>query len=212
MGWVIALALGALVAAAVILIGRVPRIGWELVGAALLFGVAGYAWQGQPTLAGAPRSAAARAQPFNEQLADQRRALGERYGQAGKWLMMSDGMARAGNTQDAANVLISGLRESPRDPNLWVGMGNALVAHGGGILSPSAEYSYRQAMTLAPDDVSAPYFYGLALANSGQLDGAAKLWTALAARLPKDSALYAEIATKLGMIERARMAQPGMAP
>lgn len=212
MGWAIAFGLGALVALAVIALGRLPRASWELVSAALLFGIAGYAWQGRAELPGAPRSAAAQASAFDEQLAEQRRSLGERYGPAGKWLVMSDGLGRAGKTQDAANILQSGLRESPADPNLWVGMGNALVAHAQGVLSPAAEYSYQQAMRLAPQDVSAPYFYGLALANSGQLDGAAKLWGELAARLPEKSELREDLAIKLGLIERARAAQAGAMP
>ncbi|MBB6124352.1 cytochrome c-type biogenesis protein CcmH/NrfG [Sphingobium subterraneum] len=208
MGWISAIGLAVLAAGAIIAIGRLPRTSWELVGAALLIGIAGYAWQGSPSLAGSPRSVKDVTPVFDEKLAEQRRAIGERYGAAGQWLIMSDGLGRAGKTKDAANILISGLRDNPRDPNLWVGMGNALVSHGNGILSPAAEYSYRRAMELAPDELSAPYFFGLALANSGQLDGARSLWAGMVEKLPENSELRTELESKIALIDRAQMAQP----
>ena len=212
MGWIFACGLAVLAAGAIIAIGRLPRTSWELVGSALLLGIAGYAWQGSPSLAGEPRAEKDVAPVFDEKLAEQRRAIGERYGPAGQWLVMSDGLGRAGKTKDAANILISGLRDNPRDPSLWVGMGNALVSHGNGILSPAAEYSYRRAMELAPDDMSAPYFFGLALANSGQLDGARALWAAMVEKLPEDNDFRADLESKIGMIDRAQMAQPRPQP
>ena len=54
-------------------------------------------------------------------------------------------------------------------PALWVGLGNALVAHGEGLVSPAAAFAYRRAAQIAPEDPQAPYFYGLALAKSGQI-------------------------------------------
>ncbi len=206
-GWFLAIGLALIAAAAILLIGRLPRPTWELVGAALLLGVAGYAWQGNPGLAGAPRKVVEQTAPFNEQIAEQRRAIGERFGKAGQWLIMSDAMGRRGQTADAANILVSGLKASPNDANLWVGLGNALVAHGDNILSPSAEYSYRRAMMLDPDAPAAPYFYGLALARSGQLDPARKIWAPLAAKLPEGSELHTQLQNDLAAIDRA-LAQP----
>lgn len=206
-GWVFAIGLALFAAASIIGIGRLPRATWELVGAALLLGVAGYAWQGSPGLAGAPRTVEARAAPFDEKLAEQRRALGERFGKAGQWLIMSDGYARRGDTADAANVLLSGIRATPDDANLWVGLGNALVAHGDNILSPSADYAYRHAIALDPKAPAAPYFYGLALARSGQLDSARTIWTPLAAALPRGSDLRSRIERDLAAIDRA-LARP----
>ncbi|MGB3377535.1 MAG: hypothetical protein WBA55_02065, partial [Allopontixanthobacter sediminis] len=48
----IALAVLAFVLAAFVV--KLPRSGWALFGAALLFGLAGYALQGSPGLAGSP--------------------------------------------------------------------------------------------------------------------------------------------------------------
>ena len=57
-----------------LLIGRIPRSTREITAAALLLGLAGYAWQGHPGLAGAPRIIKDRADvQFDEKLAERRR-------------------------------------------------------------------------------------------------------------------------------------------
>ena len=200
-GWL----LGALMAGATLLAlffaGRAPRSTWELLGAAVLCGIAGYAWQGSPSLPGVPRSVTERAVPFDEGLAEQRRAMGERFGRAGQWLVLSDGLGRQGKTQEAANVLVAAVKQDPKDPNLWLGLGNALVAHGSGILSPSAEFAFHRAIQIDPEAPAAPYFYGLALAQSGQLDNARKIWAPLVKRLPEDSRLRGELERNLAVID-----------
>lgn len=206
MGWVILAMLISVVALALVFAGRLPRSTWEVVGAALLIGCAGYAWQGHPALAGSARSAQAQLVPFDENLVMMRRTLGERFGKSAPWLTMSDGFARQGKTQDAANILISGLRANPDNADLWVGMGNALVAHGGGIVSPSAEYSYNRAGQVAPDAISPLFFHGMALARSGDLERARKVWGALLPRIPTANPLHQQLAINIAMIDRA-MAQ-----
>jgi cytochrome c-type biogenesis protein CcmH len=201
-GWLIAFALAALVLAGLVLLGRIPRSAWEISAAALLFGLAGYAWQGNPGLAGAPRQLAqADAQPFDEALAEKRRGLAERFGPAAQWMMLSDGLARQGKTKAAANVLLSALRDQPNDANLWLGLGNALVAHGDGMLSPGAQYAYRKALAIDPDAPAPRYFYGLALARAGQLQAARDLWVPLVARAPADSEVRKELESNIARID-----------
>lgn len=199
-GLVIALLLATLTAAAILLSARIPLRAIAPVAAALLLGLAGYAWQGHPGLFGKPVSADTGQAKFDEALAEKRREIGERISSATKWLVVSDALARSGNTQDAANVLQSGLRENPRDPNLWVGLGNALLAHGNGTLSPASDYAFRQALTIAPQSVSANYFYGLALAESGQFERSRDMWLKLAARLPEDMELREELIRNVALI------------
>ncbi|MEJ7934909.1 tetratricopeptide repeat protein [Sphingobium sp. AN558] len=206
-GWVIAMGLTVLLLGAMLAVGRLPRAAWEVTASALLLGLAGYAWQGHSALPGSPRQSARNTgAPFDEALAEKRRGLGERYGPAGQWLLLSDGLARQGNTADAANVLLSGLRTSPDDPNLWLGMGNALVAHTGGALSPGADFAFRRAIAIDPRAPAAPYFYGLALAQSGQLAQARKIWASLAARAPQDSQLRAELGRNIARIDAMQAA------
>ncbi|HEY9579326.1 MAG TPA: tetratricopeptide repeat protein [Rhizorhapis sp.] len=202
-GWIIAIALSVLTGAAIIRFGRIPRSAWELVASALLVGLAGYAWQGNPSLAGAPKQAAARNSAFDEDIAKLRKNMGERFSQAGQWLVLSDAFNRQGKHEDAANVLRVGLRQYPKDANLWLGLGNALMVHGNGILSPAAEFSFRKAIRLAPEQPAPAYFYGLALAQSGQLQQAEKIWGDLLARAPVDAQWRPELEQNLAFVRRA---------
>ncbi|NWK95275.1 cytochrome C biosynthesis protein [Sphingobium lactosutens] len=201
-GWIIAFGLAALVFLALLFAGRIPRSAREISAAALLLGLAGYAWQGHPGLAGAPRKLAeTRGEAFDEKLAEKRRGLAERFGPAAQWMMLSDGLARQGKTREAANVLLSGLRDTPDDANLWLGLGNALINHAGGVISPGAEFAYRRALTLDPDGPAPRYFYGLALARAGQFQAARDLWAPLAARAPAGSQVKAELEANIARID-----------
>lgn len=202
-GWLIAAAFAFCLMALLIAVGRIPRMSWELTAAAVLLGLAGYAWQGSPGLPGRPKMASASTDrgKFDEQLAERRRGMAERYGKAGQWLMLSDGLGRQGKTKEAANVLLAGLKQTPNDPNLWLGLGNALIAHAGGVVSPSADFAYRRAMTLDPDAPAPPYFYGLALVRAGQLQAAKELWAPLAARAPEGSEIKAELELSIARID-----------
>ena len=201
-GWIIAFALAGVAFAALLLIGRIPRAAREITAAALLLGLAGYAWQGHPGLAGAPRAIAKPSgEDFDEEMAERRRGLAERFGPAAQWMMLSDGLARQGKTKEAANVLLSGLRDSPKDPNLWLGLGNTLVAHSDGVVSPGADFAYRRALELDPQGPAPRYFYGLALARAGQLQAARDLWAPLAASAPDGSQVKAELEANIARID-----------
>ncbi|MGE4429788.1 MAG: tetratricopeptide repeat protein [Sphingobium sp.] len=202
MSWAFIGLLLILLLAGLFLLGRLPRVLWGLVGAALLIGLAGYAWQGEPGLRGEPRHAGAARPRFDEDLAKLRNSFGGTYGEAGQWLTLSDGLARQGKTKEAVNVLAAALRSAPRDAALWVGMGNALLSHGDGMLSPAAEYSYRQAMTVAPEASAGPFFYGLALASSGQFARARTLWADLLARVPEKAPLHAQLQADLQRLDQ----------
>ncbi|MET0239878.1 MAG: tetratricopeptide repeat protein [Sphingobium sp.] len=209
-GLYIAGALALVAAAGIALFARLGRTGWEPVAAALLIGIAGYAWQGDPALPGKPVAAnEGRGIRFDEAMADRRRSMGERVSPATKWLVMSDGLARAGKTQDAANVLVAAVRDDPKDPNLWVGLGNALVLHGEGVLSPAADHAYRRALALAPDAPSPRFFYGLALAQSGQLQPARAMWADLVTSLREGTPFRAELENNIAAIDRMLAAQSG---
>ncbi|MBU0556987.1 MAG: cytochrome C biosynthesis protein [Alphaproteobacteria bacterium] len=216
-GLLIAAAIALVIGAGVMLGARLSVRHAAPVATALLLGLAGYAWQGSPGLAGKPVEAGKARVEFDEALAKKRSEIGERLTGATKWLVVSDGLARQGNTADAANVLLSGLREYPEDPNIWVGLGNALMAHGNGVLSPAADYAFKQALRFEPEGVSPNYFYGLALAESGEFERSRDIWLKLAARLPEDFELRAELIRNVALLNalierRDVMAQGGMSP
>ncbi|MEO8176721.1 MAG: tetratricopeptide repeat protein [Sphingomicrobium sp.] len=156
----------------------------QLAAAALLLGASGYALQGRPGLPGSPSAAAASAKVIP--LTRVRNAFFGEFTPSGHWLLMSDSMAAKGRSADAAGLLRSAVREHPRDPALWVGLGNALVDHAG-TLTPAAQFAFERAAELAPGHPAAPFFLGLALARSGDRAGALALWNQILAEAPADA-------------------------
>ena len=180
MGWFILLILFVLSLAAVRLLG-VRGAMLNAVAAALLLGGAGYALQGRPATAGAPAEGSGGREVLP--LTGARHAFFGNFSPVEHWLRMSEGMARAGNTELAVGILQTAVRRYPGDPHLWVGLGNALVDHGRG-LTPPAELAYRRAMELQPGYPAAPFFHGLALARSGDRRAAVAEWRELLTTAP----------------------------
>lgn len=183
MGWIILLVL---IAASVGALRLAGVRGAALTGcaAALLLGGAGYALQGSPELPGAP------AQNMEGRdvlpLTQARHAFFGDFTPAEPWLRMSEALARDGQSEDAVGILENAVKRYPGDAQLWIGLGNALVDHAHG-LTPPAELAYKRAEQAAPGHPAAPFFYGLALARSGDREGALKLWRDILAKAPKDA-------------------------
>jgi cytochrome c-type biogenesis protein CcmH len=152
--------------------------------AALLLGGAGYAIQGRPELRGAPAAGSEVADIFP--LTEARHEFFGNFTAAESWLRMSEALARDGKSEDAIGLLQNAVRRYPGDPQLWIGLGNALVDHARG-LTPPAELAYRRAAQLSPGYPGPPFFYGLALARSGDRQGALKQWRQILASAPKSA-------------------------
>ena len=183
MGWLILLLLIAASIAALRFFGvRGPA--FTASAAALLFSAAGYAMQGSPTVGGSP------AQMTGAQdilpLTEARHAFFGNFAPAEPWLRMSEALARDGQNEDSIGILENAVKRYPGDPELWIGLGNALVDHARG-LTPPAQLAYRRAAEVAPDHPAAPFFYGLALARSGDREGAVKLWKGILSKAPPDA-------------------------
>ncbi|HEV2593581.1 MAG TPA: tetratricopeptide repeat protein [Sphingomicrobium sp.] len=155
--------------------------------AALLLGAAGYALQGSPSLPAAP----ARSGEGHEilPLTDARHAFYGYFSPAEPWLRMSEALERDGKSEDAVGILENAVRRYPGDPQLWIGLGNALVDHARG-LTPPAELAYKRAEEAAPGHPGAPFFYGLALARSGDRGAAVAIWQQILKNAPADAAWH----------------------
>ncbi|RJF92924.1 tetratricopeptide repeat protein [Sphingomonas cavernae] len=204
MGWIIVVALALAIWLLLWRFGRVPRLSYELIGAALLLGLAGYAWQGHPGQIGSPVQARADTANIDPKLIEQRKAMMGQFGTEAQWLDTADTYGRLGSTRAAVTVMRGAVHAYPKSADLWVGLGNALVAHGDGMISPAAQYAFQKAAQLSPEHPGPPFFMGLALAQSGQLDKAETLWSELLAQTPADAPWRADLEAKLGML-RAQM-------
>ena len=183
MGWVI---LAGLIAVSLGLLWWLGVRGGLLTAsaAALVLGASGYALQGSPNLPGAAARQADIADVFP--LTDARHAFFGNFTPAESWLRISEALARDGKSEDAVNILQNAVRRYPGDPQLWIGLGNALVDHSRG-LTPPAELAYKRAAQMAPDHPGAPFFYGLALARSGDRAGALAVWQEILKTAPADA-------------------------
>jgi cytochrome c-type biogenesis protein CcmH len=210
-GWlaVAALALTAFAFAAFVL--RLPRAAWNLFGAVLLFGLAGYAWQGSPGLASAPRRAQAPAASEGEAMVEGRAALFDRTTPPPDYLLTSDAYARRGRFAEAAGLLRRGLEQNPNDLEGWLALGLALVGHADGTVTPAAVQAFARARAIDPANPGAEYFLGYAYLRSGEIRAARAVWAGLVERSPPDApwreGLAAEVARLDEMIARAPMLQ-----
>lgn len=202
MTWVLAigLALAAFLAAAFLL--RAPRSGWEAIGAALLLGVAGYGLQGSPGLPAAPGRPAENGDAGAAALVQARQQLG---GQAvlpgNQWIVIADALARHGQYAEAAGVLQGAVEQEPRNAEAWLALANALVGHSDGMLTPAALYAYRHAAEASPEHPGPPFFLGLALAQSGRLMEARRIWSELLDGSPPEAPWRADLEQRLGQLD-----------
>lgn len=208
------LAVGALALAAfafALLVLRLPREGLTLFAAVLVFGLAGYAWQGSPGLPAAPKPPSAAASEEGAAMVEGRAALFERTVQPPAYLLTSDAFARRGQFENAAAMLQKGLKDNPRDVESWLALGMALVGHADGFVTPAALQAFGRAKAIDPRNPGAEYYLGAAYLRSGEIVAARNVWAGLLANTPPDApwraALTADVARLDDMIARAPMLQ-----
>lgn len=218
MTWALVI-LTALAAFALAVLLRAPRKGWEAIGAALLVGIAGYAFQASPGLPGAPKQAAEQAAKSGAALVEARQQLAQAQasGQGlNRWMVIGDALARNGQYGEAAGVILGAVERDPKNADAWLAMANALVGHAEGNLTPAAFYAYGRAAQADPAHPGPPFFLGLGLAQSGKLAEARGLWAELLARSPKDAPWRADLAERLqrldAFIEMQAQQQAAAAP
>lgn len=204
MGW---LALSLLVALSTGLLWLLKVRGGLLTAAlaALIFGAAGYAFQGSPGVPGAPASAAAMRSYVP--LAAARHAFFGNFSAEESWVSMSEGLERGGDTESAVGLLQNAVRRYPGSAHLWIALGNALVDHAHG-LTPPAELAFQRAAELSPGYPAPPFFYGLALARSGDRTTAITIWKRILANSPKDASWRPLIELGIAMLSQQPQPRP----
>lgn len=207
----LALLIGGLCWAAIAFGGRIAPTFRIPLAASIMLGLSGYLLLGSPAIPAAPKAPPER-EGFGEVLRDPRKGLADMRGPAAMWLGLSDGLLRNGNSQMAAEALQVGLRAYPRDVDLWIGYGNALVAHSNGMMTPAAEMAFQRAADIQPDHPAPQFFFGLALAQGGDIEGARRIWQALLDRTPPDAPWREDLTGRLAMLPPAGPAQPTVTP
>ena len=210
-GWIVMVVLALAAGGGLWRFVRRDQAALQFLGAALLLALAGYAWQGRPELAGRPKPPPVRERLPDSEFARTREDMLGRFDAAARWLTIAEGYQRRGDTRSGAELIRSALREHPNDADLWVGLGNALVIHNDGMMSPAAELAFRRAERIAPDHPGPRYFYGLALAQGGNFEGAERIWSELIAQAPPGAEYRAMIEERLAMLRQQRAMQTPVA-
>ncbi len=188
---------------------RVAKPLQGFVGAALMLGAAGYAWQGRPDLPGDPRAAVRVTQPVDIAADDLRDAIWGRFTYDYAYAVAADGLARAGATQAAVNAVLGGLQRAPHSGRLWTRLGTAILAHDGGrVLSPAARVAFAQGIVSAPNHPGPYFYYGMALVQVGDLPGARRAWLASLQRTPTDADYRQDLAMRLVLLDRLIAMEP----
>ena len=207
MGWLLLLLLALAAFAAIWRFAGLDRAGAQLVAAALLLASAGYAWQGRPGLEGRPGKPPEAQRIADSAFTQMRQDMLGRFDTADRWLTIAEGFQRRGDTRGGAGLIRSALREHPDNSILWIGYGNALVIHAGGLVTPAAQLAFERAAALAPDHPAPRFFHGLSLAQSGRLDEAERIWRELVASAPADAPWRPQVEQQLELLQQARAMQ-----
>ena len=200
MSWLPILLLAAIAFVVAAFVLRLPRYGWTLFGAALLFGLTGYAVQGSPGQSAAPAIPRSQLAQDGELLVGARR---EFYGNGlpSRFVITADAFARRGQYEKAASFLRNAVRENPTDDEAWLALGNALVEHADGQLTAPALYAYSRADEVRPGQAAPTYFLGLAYLRAGQPARTLELWRGLLDEAPADAEWRAALAERLARLE-----------
>ena len=136
--------------------------------------------------------------------ATERLKMLERFGTVGQWLDFADALDRMGERRAAVSALTNAISQNPRSADLYVGLGNALTVHAGGLVTPAARLAFARAAEIAPNHPGPPFFFGLALAQAGQIDEAERVWRDLLDRSPADAPYRADLTRKIAQLEAMR--------
>ncbi|UOR15235.1 tetratricopeptide repeat protein [Qipengyuania aquimaris] len=187
MSWALVIGLAAITFGAAAFLLKVGKGGWSLLGATLLFGLAGYGLQGSPGQPAAPGAFSAEQPVDGELLVTARREYFDSSQLPSRWIMTGDGFARRGDFEQAAGFYRSATEENPRDLEAWIALGIALVEHGEGNLTPAALYAFERAEALDASNGGARYFLGLSWLRAGQPLRTRELWIEALENAPEDA-------------------------
>ena len=188
-GWLPVLMIAAMVIGGVLLFVPRRKQIWPAIAAAVVLGLAGYAWQGSPEQASSP------AQPITakliaaDSLLQMRADMDTGYGIGKQWLITADSYARSGKYDYSAAFIQAGLRQYPKNGDLWAGLGVVLLLAGDGQMSPPAKMAFANARKFGPRNPAPDYFKGLVELFEGRPDKTAEIWQRLVDGAP-DTAIW----------------------
>lgn len=185
-GWLILALLALATLAGLIRIGRLSRGLWQAAAAAIVLAMTGYALQGRPSLPASPAKPIEAENEAAVALLTMRADMDQSFGVAKRYLVTANSFARSGDYKLSASYIQSGLREYPRDADLWNALGLQLMLASEGQISPPAKLAFDKARASWPSHPGPDYFEGLSDLFAGNVPSAISHWeTALSKATPK---------------------------
>jgi len=117
------------------------------------------------------------------------------------WDVLAPIYLRMGRSADAVTAYRNAIRINGASAARQGGLGEALVAAGGGIVSAEAHAAFAAAREQDPADARARFFLALARAQEGDAAGSVAEWRSLEAALPADNPWRAAAAQALSRAE-----------
>ncbi len=208
MGWIVLITLGLVTFAALVYFGKIPRGSREALAAAIVLAAAGYAWQGNPGIAGSPAEQLAEKSRTSEALIRTRSEMDRTFSSARPYLILADAYARDGDYQLAASYIRSGIKRHPQNADLWAGLGLQVMLASEGQMSPPAKFAFDQAKKLDPRQPAPDYFEGLAALFEGRIDVAIGLWQGLLDTAPKEAKWKGRLELQVAGLQKLRASVP----
>ncbi len=196
-GWIILIVMTVICIAVLVKFGRLPRIAFEPLVAALVLAGAGYAYQGQPNAAGVPSSAIAEKSNAAAAFVDMRANMDQNFSVARPYLILADSFARDGKYTLAANYINAGIRRYPNNADLWAGLAVQLVLANDGKMSQPALYAFGMVRKLLPRHPAPDYFIGLDALFEGRPNEALSLWRKLLVDPPRNAKWVSKLESQI---------------
>jgi len=158
----------------------VPIVSWSV-----------YVAIGSPRMPDQPLSARLEADPANssaaELVARAERHLAENPQDGRGWDVLAPIYLRMGRSADAATAYRNAIRINGESAARQGGLGEALVAVAGGIVTDEAHAAFEAGRDQDPADARSRFFLALARAQEGDAAGSLAQWRTLEAELPPDN-------------------------
>ncbi|MFD3265393.1 c-type cytochrome biogenesis protein CcmI [Phenylobacterium ferrooxidans] len=120
--------------------------------------------------------------------------------------------AASDNPSAAARALRRAITLDPKRPDLWSLLGEALVAQGGGEVTPQAQRAFERALTLDPKAVTPRFHLARARIAAGDKAGGVAAWRALQADLPMTDPRRGALASAISQAENAPVTEAPAMP
>ncbi len=125
------------------------------------------------------------------------------------WTVIAPIYLRLGRAGEAATAYRNAIRLTGTTPALEAGLGEALVAEAGGIVTEAARQAFNAALAGDPKAVKPRFYLALSLSQAGERDAAVAAWKALLADSRGDEPWAEAAREQLALLEGGAPSQTG---